>query len=277
MLVLISATVWSGLSNSLSAKSELLVNIGEIARIDEVLTSSALLATATGEAKYVERYFAHVEALDHLLDRSLALFDTGDARRMLEQTDAANGVLVSIEEKALTIKGAPDRDAYATLESEIYLENKRLYSEGVTRAFDELRAIAARDIRTLQRLLVGLMAVTAILCIASFWLFWRSRIDAMDRARREDRINAMKMLISTFMDTQNNLLNNMIFLRTKAAMGGTLGADDVRVIDLEIKRAQQKLAEIAEFEGTAPRDLGGITVLGRKTQTMRSGAAQEAL
>ena len=163
-MVFLSVFVWVVESHHEAEQSRLATNIGEIKRIDEVLTSSALLAAATGEAAYEARYNAHVGELERILSETLEQFSTDEARAMLRQTEAANKVLVDLETRALAeLDGTPNPAAFALLNSAEYLENKQIYANGTDRAFAEMRIVNAETIERIHYLLLGLAAAVAVL------------------------------------------------------------------------------------------------------------------
>jgi len=227
-LVLLSSIIWAGLTGKLSARNALLFNIGEINRIDEVLTNSALLATATGDPSYADRYDANVVALDTLITASLAMFDSEIAREKLREIEAANQVLIGIESAALAMsKGAPNPDGYRQLRSTTYLENKERYSNGVAAAVAELERMAAAEIRLMKWALTALAGLLIVLGAAAIRLFWHNRFERRDRKLRDRQFQTMRALIGSFMDIQNNLLNNMVYFRTKAAHNLPFDRDEV--------------------------------------------------
>lgn len=63
------------------------------------------------------------------------------------------------------------------------------------------------------------------------------------------------------MDLQNNLLNNMVYFRTKAAHNLAFDQEEVSLIDREIKSSKENLAAITETEFAETRDLGGVVVV----------------
>ena len=274
-LVLISVFVWIVANHEEAEQGRLVTNIGEIQRIDEILSSSALLATATGDPAYETRYLTHVGMLDQLLGETMEHFSNDQARAMLERTEAANHILVSIEKKALAdTAGKPNPAAYASLRTPEYLANKRIYRDGSIKAFLEMQKVSKQTIERVHFVLMGLALALVVMTAILSRLMWKSQIDMSFREQQAAQVEMMRAMIRTFMDVQNNLLNNMVYFRTKAAHNLPFDDDEIDLIDGEIDSAKQKLADIADSEIPEVRDLGGLYVLSaadRTTGKSRSG------
>lgn len=253
---------WMKASENLTKQDRLTENISEIARIDEVLTSSALLAATTGETTYRVRYYSHVDELDRLLRTTLELFENRIARDRISEVEAANAVLVYLETLALdeTEKG-PSPKAYATLTSEEYRFNKDRYARGVELGLAELHKSASRQVGLMRLAFWGFaISFVAMMCF-SLKSFWGSKIERIERKTQDAKLEAIRAMLNTFMDLQNNLLNNMVYFRTKAVHNLPFDQEEISLIDREIKSAKEKLAAITETEFAETRDLGGIVVV----------------
>lgn len=261
MLALLFVIVWAEMSARASARSALLINIGEIKRIDEVLTNSAMLATVTGESMHRERYYDHVTLLDDLFVETMALFDSERARETLENTQAANHTLVAIETEALNgMNTGPNPDGYSSLRSSMYLKNKHYYLAGVENTFAILRELAEKQTRFMRIFMVCLSVALVVSFGFLFRLLLKTRLSHAEHAHQQALVVAMQSTINSFMDIQNNLLNNMIFFRTKATHNLPFDAEEIKLIDTEIDNAKIRLAHIARTGIGTTRDLGGIVV-----------------
>ena len=237
-------------------------NIAEMARIDEILTSSALLATATGDMAYHERYYAHVDVLETLIQESTGMFDSEQAADRLTQTQKANDWLVAAEESALAaIKSGAAPAAYELLRSEEYTHHKREYKDGLKASMTALETYANRRVERIRTMLAALTLAIISAGLAGLRLLYVMRIErrALRLHRRQSFV--MRGLFGTFMDVQNNLLNNMVYFRTKAAHDLPFDDEDVRMIDDEIERAKAKLADLIDTGIGKTRDLGGIVII----------------
>ena len=67
--------------------------------------------------------------------------------------------------------------------------------------------------------------------------------------------------MASVMDTQNNLLNNIVYFRTRAETNGALTPTELTQFDCTVRETQARLREIAEAELNETRDLRGIKVL----------------
>lgn len=91
------------LTDSIRKELQVASNIGEIERLDEVLTMSAKMYTTSSEDSYKERYIIHADKLDKLISDTFKLIGDQEAINYLRKTDAANTSLVKIELQALKL------------------------------------------------------------------------------------------------------------------------------------------------------------------------------
>ena len=103
-----------------------------------------------------------------------------------------------------------------------------------------------------------LTALPLVICLAFpiLWGLWR-----MERRRGAEETR--RTVMASVMDTQNNLLNNIVYLQTCAKTGEPLDPTDLHQIDCAVRETQARLIEIAEAKLPDARDLGGIRVLSR--------------
>ena len=100
---------------------------GRIRYLDEVLTSSALLASATGEMQWHDRYQIHVEQLDAALQDAVRL--APGAEQPLAKVNSANTSLVTMETSAFeSIKSGHAPEAWKSLTSAEYRQAKEEYN-----------------------------------------------------------------------------------------------------------------------------------------------------
>jgi len=260
-MLMLAGVVWVQMQTRLGDNDVLDANIAEMARIDEVLTTSALLATATGDPAYRDRYYDHVETLDTLLAESMGLFPSERAEQMLRKTGTANIWLVETEERALrAMRDGPNPVAYGSLRSAEYARHKSAYAQGLQASIRELETLAEARVTMMRQALTALGLVVALVTAIMVLVVVRARAEHRELARRQEQVVAMRGMIRTFMDLQNNLLNNMVYLRTRAAHDLSFDANDIRMIDDEIERSRAKLSELAGTGIVTTRDLGGIVV-----------------
>ncbi len=104
---------------------------GRILYLDEVLTSSALLASATGDSQWHKRYDDHVKELDAALQDAVRL--APGAERPLADVEAANAELVTAETSAFeSVQLGQAPEAWKLLNSTEYHAAKLRYSDALT-------------------------------------------------------------------------------------------------------------------------------------------------
>ncbi len=112
-------------------------NIGEIKRLDELLTMSARMAAAGGGKDYVDRYNNNVETLDAVLANTEEFLDSEEALEHVASTDSANTALVDMEVRALELVAQGQKaSAWELLHSQEYLKNKGIYWDHMQMAFN---------------------------------------------------------------------------------------------------------------------------------------------
>ena len=148
--------------------------VTQVKLFDEILTMSARMAAATGNASYEARYDKYDAELDALIKKTANALGLSEVKQFVEQTDEANKKLVQLERRAFALmhegKGA---EASALLVSDEYLRWKGAYTEGVEKTAAWQSGAIQRDKRNLYRLLVGfeISSGAIILALLSTWFF----------------------------------------------------------------------------------------------------------
>jgi len=162
--------------------------IGTIKHLDEVLTNSTRLLVLTGNEIWTARYTENVLKLDEAFERAVLVLDSDFALVGLDQTFKANQTLVRMEEEAfaLTEKDSLD-EAKAILVSSEYIASKRLYSEGINLAFEEiLNHIRLKNEQVKMQLLVGLAAyLVGLILIGYLWWYITRKLHKTHNALEE--------------------------------------------------------------------------------------------
>ena len=97
--------------------------------LDEVLTMSANMAAATGEARWQSRYDQHVGRLDDAIAELRAISPSMFDAEMGVETDEANQRLVAMERRAFELVTAGHLAAARTiLDGPDYAADKRIYA-----------------------------------------------------------------------------------------------------------------------------------------------------
>lgn len=153
---------------------------GRIRYLDEVLTSSALLATATGKPAWEDRYNTHVTQLDAALQAAVRLApEAGDS---LARVDAANTKLVAIESEAFElVHRGKAAEASLLLNGSQYQELKQLYIGALvsfTAHLDARQEAMLSQARVETQVFVSLAIAAALVILVLFiiggWVAYRS-------------------------------------------------------------------------------------------------------
>jgi diguanylate cyclase (GGDEF)-like protein len=128
-------------------RAAIAANVERIKHYDTVLTDSARLAAATDSPAYERRYTKIAPELDRLLEDTVELVDTPEARTQLAQTSASNRALVRIERQAFELdRRGRGAEALALLSGSEYSREKTMYAVASGEAYRSF--LASSDIRT---------------------------------------------------------------------------------------------------------------------------------
>lgn len=143
-------------------------NVERIRHYDAVLTDSARLAAATGDQAHERLYRKIAPRLDHLLEATVRLVGTPEARREIGQTKASNRTLVEIELQSFKLDRMGHRtQALNLLNGARYSREKRVYEATSANAYRTF--LASSDLkahRVEQHRLLGLV-IAALATIVS--------------------------------------------------------------------------------------------------------------
>ncbi|MCB9851084.1 MAG: EAL domain-containing protein [Phycisphaerales bacterium] len=111
----------------------------EIRRLDEVLTMSARMYAATGDAQWRTRYFSNVDQLDSAIAEARELSAKVLGGDFAQPTDVANRALVDLERRSFDLVAAGrSNEATALLQSAEYSRWKSEYAAGMDRLWKAL-------------------------------------------------------------------------------------------------------------------------------------------
>ena len=146
---------------------------GEVQYLDEVLTSSARMAAATGDLTWRVRYDQHQPILAERIEEMLALTRDPFERAAGQRISAAHARLVAMEREAFALIAqgrAPA--ARALLEGGQYTRNKQQYAEGMnegaTAISDRLAGLRGEYGRRVVAVLV--LTVLSLAFLISAWI-----------------------------------------------------------------------------------------------------------
>jgi hypothetical protein len=187
MLLLVAACLaWSSyrsyqlIADVNQVQRPLQVLSGRIRYLDEVLTSSALLAAATGDPSWEARYSAHVPQLDSVLQEAVRL--APEAEQPLADVDVANTDLVTMETEAFEqVRRGKAADAWELLNGAQYRASKQRYADALgtfTAHLDARQEALLAQARAETKAFVALAVATAVvillLFVAAGWVVLRS-------------------------------------------------------------------------------------------------------
>lgn len=147
---------------------------GVIQHLDEILTMSTHMAISTGDPRWEQRYRQFETQLEAAIIEADILTANSKSYSGTDQTNAANKVLVELENKAFTlVRKAHLAEAQAVLSSEQYKENKQIYANGLIDLNSALVQIASSQAKTEKQYAFGQIIVIAvfILSLIVIWLF----------------------------------------------------------------------------------------------------------
>jgi methyl-accepting chemotaxis protein len=165
----------------------------QIIYLDEVLTSSARLATSTGDQRWEKRYLEFVPKLDEVLAKTAKILPLIDTSK-ITNTDEANAKLIAMETKAFELtKQGKLAEAKALLLSPEYEQQKSIYAQGINETKAALQAHVQEHIQEESQVtysMLGVIAVTSAVLLVS-WVLVLKRIQGYIQA-----INNIEQVIS---------------------------------------------------------------------------------
>ena len=154
---------------------------GVIIHDDEVLTTSAQMATVTGDPMWEARYRDFEPELDAAIKEAVALEPGAAASAASAQIDAANIKLVALENQVFDlVRAGRLEEAQAVLSSNEYATQKLVYAAGVTAFAEGLHeaATSVQDSRQRQGLATIAIASGVLPLLLLVWfMVWRSLRD----------------------------------------------------------------------------------------------------
>ncbi len=137
----------------------------EIVHLDEVLTMSARMYAATGDARWKERYLDNVATLDSFIAKARHLSERLLGHDLVAATDNANRILVDLENRSFGLVAAGDREkAGRLLQSREYVNAKAEFSAGMDRLWQNMRSLASARLKN-RHLLLRIHIFASITCL----------------------------------------------------------------------------------------------------------------
>jgi two-component system cell cycle sensor histidine kinase/response regulator CckA len=156
---------------------------GVIVHLEEVLTMSARMATATGDSKWEERYRRFEPQLDAAIKETIKIGASSSNIKAATKTDVANIKLVEMENRAFAlVRAGRKEEAQAVLFSPEYETQKQIYAEGITSFASQIRREFDESVRDDQRIDLLSIIAALVVCGISF-VTWLSAARGVQRWR----------------------------------------------------------------------------------------------
>ncbi|MBL7152430.1 MAG: PAS domain S-box protein [Phycisphaerae bacterium] len=165
--------------------------IGEIAHFDEVLTMSARMSAATGDAQWQRRYEEYEPRLDAAIKEATSLAPDASMSRAAAQTDAANVRLAQMDREAFELVREGNRQAAMTiLRNAEYAEQKRIYREGMKAFTEALQTHAHAELRRNRRqiMIEALSVAVGASLVSLLWVVMLQRLKYGSARRRAEKV-----------------------------------------------------------------------------------------
>jgi PAS domain S-box-containing protein len=164
---------------------------GQIVHLDEVLTMSARMASATGERMWEIRYRQYEEKLDAAIKETMDLSQGFSLSNAADKTNTANLKLVEMENRAFDlVRNGQTEKAADTLSSAEYNLQKKLYITGITQIMETIRGSMGKDCTQYRYRLYwaigSILIVTPCLIFGWFLVIRLSRQYNTNRKQAED-------------------------------------------------------------------------------------------
>lgn len=142
---------------------------------DEILTSSAQLAAATGDKEWVDRYNLHLPHISEAIFSARAIAPEAIWELFVSSTGQANETLISIEKKILqSVTEGNLEDAQRLVASKEYIQQKEILSAGTRQFVSDFQNAAQAELTALQTLSFRIQTITLLLVVAFIGLLWWS-------------------------------------------------------------------------------------------------------
>ena len=271
-LILISicvSTVFFGrLDRAVTTHNVVSGAVGEILRLDEVLTMSARLYVSAHDDAYKRRYYDVIPQLDAQI-ATVKEFSQAIAAG-ISVTDQANQKLVALEESAFTLcDQGRCSEGYDLLRSPEYIQYKEEYTSGTKKAFIADQADLVESISTLTITLQVIQLGSVANCLVVGLYLLRIRRKHEHRVLYE-RSRIFRGTVDILMDYFNNVLNRMgLFLVRLADSDDHVTLEDRLSMQKVVDEAALYLVEISSLHGDelAERAISRLSILPEQEPT----------
>jgi methyl-accepting chemotaxis protein len=263
------------------AQQQLTEHNAAVLLADEILTMSARMYAASGNATWKKRYDDAVPMIDKALAGVIALAPQDLADRFKAETSDANDKLIAMETRSAELAAKSDLSgAQAVLDSKDYAEQKARLAEGSDRFVIALQnEIASRLATSEQRgNWIGMAGLVALAIILGVW-FWLNRnlsqftrnFHESEKARLESEAQRQladskaKEAVAQRLERQQHLDAAIAEFRQSIGRTGALIQDGVKhlettsvdlgTLSLAAKKDLDETTDLALMNGTMARQV----------------------
>ena len=202
-IVLLGSSTWNvwttyqGFRNSVTNQVRLRTVSDKVVYLDEVLTMSARMAASTGESSWEDRYWKFEPQLTNAINE-VTNMASDSSKEDSAKTDAANQILISLEEQSFNLIKEGKKDAaFQLLLSDEYNSNKEIYSQGINSTIEQVNANIDKELKAYSQRLLWAVTFTAISCLFLMvgWSFilYVVRLDIRQRQQAEKELRVSEV------------------------------------------------------------------------------------
>lgn len=211
-------------------------SVGRILLFDNRLTMSALLAAASGELRWIERYEDEISSMDEAIKSAIALAPVEVAERFDGETRLANDVLVAMERRAFgEVRAGRLMEARAILDGSAYAAQKAVLADGTSRFVAGLVSATEQNLGAVRDMAIMSVGLLTLVGFGLLWLFLSRSLTRSEATfvEAERRIHDLAMT-----DSLTELPNRRAFALTLAKSVAQVDANGghIALLSLDLDR-----------------------------------------
>ncbi|MEK6579797.1 MAG: HAMP domain-containing sensor histidine kinase [Bdellovibrionota bacterium] len=191
VVIAVSWNLWHVVSRAEELRQkdfELTQAMDRVLLLDEILTMSARMASASGDLFYEKRYNEFDPELGELLKKIIKIFPEAGIEKYGLETEDANIKLVKMEREAFALVHAgKNKIALNLLSSEKYLREKEIYARGIKNTFDSLAQFRKNHLLAeyVSRFISLILSLVVIVGMIGLWGWSIQRIFQLIKNRQK--------------------------------------------------------------------------------------------